>query len=381
MSAILEGKVGVKGSAPPPGLPTIDIRRQLVSVDDSAVIVDAAGAAATFADVPLGGRISVYGFPDASGKIRATRIEIRPGSSEQIEVRGFVSGLDATAKTFTLTVAPSAPTPLAVTLAAAAALPAGLANGSYVEVRSAAAPLTPNGATIVDATVSLEDRGIGANREAEVEGIVTAGDSAAFTVLGIAVATGGATTWENGTPADLLPGVKVEAEGRLDASGVLQARKVSFRSNIRIQGVPVLDTATTFQLLGFNVRLDEFTDLNTTVGASAVEVRARRHANGTDLVATRIDDAGGDSRIYLQGPVTAANATGRTLSILGITVDVSSAELRDANDGAITGAGRFTTFFGLISPPATVVKARGSGPGSLAGSVLTAEEAEIEGTR
>lgn len=374
---ILEGKIGQKTVV---GLSTtIDVRGVKISVDDSTVIVDPSGATTTFASIPSGGRFSVHGFPDDSGSIRASRIEITPGSSEDLELKGFVSALDTSAKTFTLE--PTSATTIAVTLAPGATLPAGIQNGSFVEVRTTVAP--GPGGTFVAASVSLEDAKFGANVEAEIEGIVMSGDSDEFVVLGTTVVTSGATVFENGDPAELLPGVKVEAEGSLDGSGVLHARKVSFRANLRLKGVPTSVGAGTFELLGFTVHVDPFTDtdgatINTT---DAFEVRARLHGNGSDLVAERIDDRGTDPKLFLQGPVSSKDAAAKTLTILGVTIDVSTAELRDANDNAILGTGRFTTFFGLISPPVTVVKARGDGPGSLVGNVLTAEQAEIEGTR
>jgi hypothetical protein len=375
MDAILEGHAGPRAPSPLGGI--ITVRDQMISVDDSTVIVSTTGVAASFADIASDGRLSVHGFPDDSGTIRATRIEILPGTLEDIEVKGFVSNLNVGAKTFTLKVTPTSATSFAVTLAAGASLPAGIANGSFVEVHSDQPPSTVNGPTIVDATVTLEDAKLGANAEAEIEGLVVSGDSSSFVIQGTTVVTTGSTVFENGVAGDVLPGVKVEAEGTLDGAGVLHARKVSLRANLRLQGVPTAVTSPTFQLLGKTVHIDAFTEGPLPDTTNAFEVRARLHANGTDLVAERIVDRGSDNKLFVQGPVTSSVPASNTLTILGITVNVGGASLKDQDDSVFPNA---AAFFAKVST-GTVVKARGNGPGSLSGTTLTADQAEIEGSR
>jgi hypothetical protein len=316
-------------------------------------------------------------------------VEKESGSSEDFEVKGFVSGLDRAAGTFTLKTTPDAATSYAVTVAAGVAIPAGVVDGSYVEVHASSAPV---GGAFTATAVQLEDAKLGeAQSEVEVEGIVTSGDSTAFVVAGQQVATSAATRWENGLPADLAPGVKVEAEGQLDSAGVLQARKVSFRANLRLQG-PVSNVSATsprqgtFQVLGLTVVADAYTEWKssgsggggggsldlTTIGSGPVEVRGMRGANG-EIVATRIESTN-DDRLYVQGPVTEKDAAAGRLTILGITVQVGS-EFRDTSDAAISSQ----AFFDQVVVPRTVVKARSRVP--MTGTIFQADEVEIEGSR
>ena len=337
--------------------------------------------------ISVGERVRVHGHPTATGRFRATRVEKEAGSSEDFDVKGFVSDLSLAAGTFTLKVTPDAASSYAVIMASGATIPAGVVSGSFVEVRAASRPL--NGALTATAVV-LEDGKLGdAQDEVEVEGLVTSGTSAQFVVEGQTVATSGSTRWDNGLPADLAPGVKVEAEGKLDAAGVLQATKVSFRANVRIQG-PVSTVVSTsahegsFQVLGLTVRTDAWTEWKssggggaldlTSIGNGPVEVRGVPGQAG-EIIATRID-ATNDSRLVLQGPVSSKDAAAGRLVILGLTAQAgASTEYRDSSDAVLTAA----AFFDLVIPPKTVVKVRSRDP--ISGTTLTAEQMEIEGSR
>lgn len=339
-------------------------------------------------------RIRVSGVATSGGRIRASRVDKLAGASEDFEVKGFVSGLSmGPPVAFVLRVTPDASTGLMVTLAAGVAAPAGLANGSYVEVRSPAAPV---GGAITASGIELEDARLGdAGAEVEVEGIVTSGDSSSFMVDGQTVVTGASTRWENGLPGDLLPGVKVEAEGQLDSQSppVLHADKVSFRSNLRLQGavsdVVIPDAAAprtgSFKVLGLPVLTDAFTEWKdfsgnpqdlTTIGAGPVEVRGYRSRDGLSVVATRVERTN-DTKLILQGPVTSKNTAAGSLVILGLTVTTAGAEFRDASDLVMTQA----AFFSAVTEGRTVVKARGRDAAALSGTTLAAEQVEIEGDR
>ena len=341
--------------------------------------------------VSRGERVRVHGHPTATGGFRATRVEKEAGSSEDFEVKGFVSDLDRTAGKFTLKITPDAASSYAVTVASGTVIPAGVVNGSFVEVRSAAAPVA---GALTAVAIQLEDAKLGvAESEVEVEGLVTSGTSAQFVVEGQTVATSATTRWENGLPADLAVGVKVEAEGKLDAAGVLQATKVSFRANVRLQGAVSGVTSTsaregTFQLLGLTVRTDAWTEWKssgsgsggggtldlTTIGAGPVEVRGIPGQAG-EIIATRVE-ATNDSRLYLQGPVTSKDAAGSRLVVLGLTIQAGAGtSYRDVAGGAVTAQ----AFFDLVIVPKTVVKARSRV--AMSGTTFTTDEIEIEGSR
>jgi len=379
---VLRGKVDDKGTS------VLHVGGHEVEVEHGTEFED---RTTRLGSVSMGERVRVHGHATATGHFRATRVEKEPGSSEDFEVKGFVSDLDRTAGKFTLKVSPDAASSYAVTMAAGSTIPDGVVNGSYVEVRASAPPVA--GAITVTA-VQLEDSRLGAaESEVEVEGIVTSGSSTQFMVEGQTVATSATTRWENGVPADLVPGVKVEAEGKLDAAGVLQAHKVSFRANARILG-PVSDVVSasaregSFKVNGLTVRTDAWTEWKssgsggggsgtldlTTIGTGPVEVRGMLATSG-EIVATRVE-ATNDDRLYVQGPVSAKDAAAMRLTILGIDVQAGAgAEYRDTSDAALSAP----AFFDLVVVPRTVVKARSRV--AMSGATFTADSLEIEGSR
>jgi hypothetical protein len=378
----VSGKVGARDAT------TLSVGGQTVRIDDSTHFED---EAARLDSVATGDRVRVSAVPDDRGGLRATRIDKLAGTSDDFEVKGIVSGL--TSSGFTLKTSPDAGAgdTYAVNLLGGATLPAGLADGSLVEVRS----LKPvqAGQVIEAATIAVEDRLPGVpGGETEVEGIVTSGASASFVVAGTAVTTGAATTWTGGLPGDLLPGAKVEAEGTLDAAGVLAAAKISFRASALLRGAVgalAVDGAGlgTFTVNGVTVRIDALTEQRDAAAALAagdlVEVRGAPGRDGTSLVATRLERSG-DARPVIQGLVTAVDAAARTLTVLGKTIAAGSVEaggLMGHSDTSGSSGPSMTTadFFAAVTAGQTVVKARGRDAAAFADPVLTAKEVELEG--
>jgi len=66
--------------------------------------------AARLGSIAVGDRVRVHGHPTSAGHIRATRVEKDAGTSDDFEVKGFVSNLSAAAGTFTLQDSPDAAT-------------------------------------------------------------------------------------------------------------------------------------------------------------------------------------------------------------------------------------------------------------------------------
>jgi len=331
--------------------------------------------------------------PDDRGGLRATRIDKLSGSSDDFELKGIVSGLSATG--FTLKTSPDAgpSDTYTVNLLGGATLPAGLANGGLVEVRSLKPVQT--GQVIEASSIAIEDRLPGvAGGETEVEGIVTSGAAASFMLAGTTVTTSASTSWSGGLPGDLLPGVKVEAEGVLGADGVLAAHKVSFRASSELQGAAaslVVDAAGlgTLSVNGVTVTVDALTEQRDAVASLAagdlIEVRGALGRDGTSLVATRVRRTS-DDRPVIRGVVTAKDAAAGTLTILGKTIATGSVEANGFHghsdvSGMSGSSMTAAAFFAAVTPGQTVVKARGKDPAALAGSVLTAKEVELEGDR
>jgi len=376
----LEGRVDDKGSD------LLVIGGQRVHVDDSTEFGD--DNPARLADVSVGDTVAVSGVPDDKGGLRATRIDDSPrmggspGDDDDFDVKGFVS--NPTATSFQLRLSPDS-TGYWIVDVTGLALPAGFGAGAYVEVHSATAPApgtSPVIGTIVATAIEVEDR-FGGEEEVEIEGIVTSGDSSEFTIDGQTIRTDGATRWVLGAPADLVPGVKVEAEGQLDAQGVLQADKVSFRPGVRItaalQDVVWDGISGTATILGIPVQLPSFADYDATpANGTVVELRGNPSADGMGLVALRLQDKGGESRIIVRALVTAksnANPAQPTFTVLGFTLTTAGAEFRAENDAMLTA----TDFYTLVEAGRTVVKARARSISDVSAGTIAVEQIEIEG--
>jgi hypothetical protein len=380
----------VKGRVEAKDATTLSVGGQTVRVDDSTHFED---DVSRLGSVDAGQRVRVSGVPDDRGGLRATRIDKLSGSSDDFELKGIVSGLSATG--FTLKTSPDAgpADTYTVNLLGGATLPAGLANGGLVEVRSLKPVQT--GQVIEASSIAIEDRLPGvAGGETEVEGIVTSGAAASFMLAGTTVTTSASTSWSGGLPGDLLPGVKVEAEGVLGADGVLAAHKVSFRASSELQGAAaslVVDAAGlgTLSVNGVTVTVDALTEQRDAVASLAagdlIEVRGALGRDGTSLVATRVKRTS-DDRPVIRGLVTAKDAGAGTLTILGKTIATGSVEANGFHghsdvSGMSGSSMTAAAFFAAVTPGQTVVTARGKDPAALAGSVLTAKEVELEGDR
>jgi hypothetical protein len=380
----------VKGKVEAKDATTLSVGGQTVRVDDSTHFED---DVARLGSVGAGQRVRVSGVPDDRGGLRATRIEKLAGTSDDFEVKGIVSNL--TASGFTLKTSPDAGVSgtYTVNLLGGATIPAGLAAGGLVEVRSLKPVQT--GQVIEASTIVVEDRLPGAaGGETEVEGIVTSGSAASFMLAGTTVTTSAATTWSGGLPGDLLPGAKVEAEGLLGADGVLAAHKVAFLASSLLQGAAVSLSVDAFGLgtlrvNGVAVTVDALTEQRDPVallaGGDLVEVRGAPGRDGTSLVATRVQRTG-DNRPIIRGLVTAKDATAGTLTILGKTIATGTVEaggfLGHSDVSGVNGPSMTQSdFFAAVTPGQTVVKARGKDPAALVDPVLSAKEVELEGDR
>ena len=356
---------------------------QVVLIDASTIFDDSL-ADPSINGLAVGDLVEVSGFPDASGIVRATRIE--PGTAGgELEVRGTVSNLDAGASTFELN-------GLVVDYSGATLedFAGGQpADGDFVEVHGS--DVDANG-VLIATRVQREDRpfdGVGDDVQVEVEGLITRFESATdFDVAGQPVTTTNSTVFENGDAADLALDVKVEAEGFIDANGVLVAEKVSIRreNDARIEalvddvdaaagtltvfGIPVtVDALTTFDdNSDADIRDFSLADLN---AGDYVEVRGVESPAGSDaIVASELRRDDPNDQTTMQAVVDAETPE-ESLVILGITVQVDAGtQYRDVLDNAISAA----DFFAAVEV-GTLVKAKGI---DLGGGVLGAEELELE---
>ena len=249
------------------------------------------------AALAVGNVVEIHARLDAAtGHYVATRIE-RRSSVAQYALRGIVSSLDRTARTFSI-----GPTRIGYASLATAAVPATLADGRFVRVSLALAPGAGgvwNATRIVDGAAAIVD-----GEQAQIEGRVSAFTSATqFSVNGTPVDASTAQ-FPNGS-AGLALGRRVEVEGTL-AAGVLVARKVEVKSDggggggggeeYEVSGaIASLDTAAkTFVVRNVVVSYAGTVDFRGGTAADLavgreVEARGMLSADGTRLQATRID--------------------------------------------------------------------------------------------
>ena len=337
---------------------------------------------ASLAGLVVGDFVEVAGFLDATGAVRATRVEKKPVGGS-VEVHGVVADLDTVNRRFRIN---------ALNIDYSAAIldgfPGGqISNGDFVEAKGS----TFVGGVLQATKVELDgpDSDDGDNdAKREIEGLITRFVSATdFDVAGRPVTTTSSTVYENGSVADLAANLKVEVEGPLDAGGVLVARKVSIRraGNVRVASVvDSVDAASgTLVVLGISIKVDPLTRLEDKSDADVesfsladlragdyVEVRgAEFPAASGQLLARRLEREDAESRSIVQGPVTAVASP--DLEVFGVTIQtVAGTEFEDRAGSSIPAG----TFFTLVLP-GDQVKAQGS---VLAGQVIQAQEVEFE---
>ena len=245
------------------------------------------------------------------------------------------------------------------------------ANGQCVEAKGS---FSSNTLTLTQALKSDDDcTGAsslsGSLTQAQVEGVITAFSSVSnFTVGGQAV-NGGSAIILGGVAADLLNGVKVEAEGTL-SNGVLNATKIEIKSNgVRIEGAADTGLSNgTFTILGITVKVGTGTDNDVGNFSAGTRLRIKGSKAGTSIVnASEISDGGGGTRTELRGPLD-ANPVSPDFTILTVPVRTSGAT---QFNGSTSNA---ATFFANTKKD-EIVKARGT---EITNGEITAEEVENE---
>lgn len=327
--------------------------------------------------------VEVSGLVDATGRITATRIELKPAGTE-FEVLGIVSGHDMANFLFNIN-------DLVVDYEGATLdndFPGGQINdGDFVEAKGVS--LNVNGeliATVVELKNGLGN--IAAGVHVEIQGFVTRFNSATdFDVTGLPVTTTASTVYEGGVVGDLGLNIKVEVEGDVNSSGVLVATKVDIRRAKAVRATANVDSvnagANSLVMLGITISVDALTRLEDKSSADVspltladitagnyVEVRGGEFpASSGDILATILEREDADTDAILQGFVETISDP--SFTILGVTIQTGAGTVfRDVNDASISS----TDFFNQLAPNA-LVKAKGS---ESSATVITADEVEFE---
>jgi hypothetical protein len=365
----------------------IDITNGLVTVLEQTVKLNGGTSfskdiqPADITGLKVGDIISVDGMYDSTGTIVATRIE-RGSASAVLQVVGTVSGLNSASHTFMINGLIVDYTSATLTGFASG----GPNNGDTVEVQ---------GTSFNDATKTLTATSVARKQSdheeaddktnIEREGLITRFASATdFDVAGQPVTTTSSTIYKDGSAANLALNVKVEVEGMLNSSNVLVASVVSFEHNgsveLQSQVTAVNATAGTLTLLGVSITVNSMTrfeddstahiqnfGLSSVSVGDTIKVRGYENPAGSGMVlATRLEREPPSATVIVQGPFVAAAPPDFT--VLGITVDASSAMISNGDEGTLTLADFLTKAVGHS------VKVEGS----LSGTVVTASRIRID---
>jgi len=332
--------------------------------------------------ISVGLIVEVSGQIDANGDIVATRIEPKPAGT-QFEVHGTVSGLDDINFRFNIN-------GLVVDYRNAVLdnFPGNLiSNGDFVEAKG----LMLGGAGELSATsVELEALFPGANDgdRVEIEGFITRFVSTQdFDVAGLPVTITAGTVFEGGDANDLGLNIKVEAEGDIDANGVLVATKIDIRRAKAVRATANADSVdaanNSLVVLGITVTVDALTRFEDKSNADVdpltladinagdyLEIRGDEFPAGSGtILATIFEREDPDAEAILQGFVETISDP--SFTILGVTIETNGATIfRDVNDSVISA----TDFFNQVAPN-SLVKAKGT---EISDSTIAATEVEFE---
>jgi hypothetical protein len=356
---------------------TLTIAGQVIRVDDDTSFDDSI-TQGSLAGIAVGERIEVHGFPGASGQARATRVERADAAEIEVEVTGVVTALDTVARRFRIgSLAVDYATAMLEDFGAA-----GLRDGDLVEVKGR--EFLADGALRAQSVDKEDDSRGQAGNEAEVEGLVTRFVSAMdFDVAGRPVRTTASTVYVGGAATDLRLNVTVEAEGAIDAAGVLVATKVAFKraASLRLAArVEAVDTtAGTVRALGITIVVnsstrvedkegdDQFFDLGDLRVIDWIEVRGYADpAGAARIIATRLERDDPESEVELRGPASDLQAP--RFRIFGVSVETTPTTEFEDEEMRIDAA----TFFARANGQLVEVD------GSWNGTSLTARKAEIE---
>lgn len=197
---------------------TLRVLGQLVRVN-GATSFDATLKPANLGALAVGQIVEVSGYRNSVGDVVATRIDRTSSVSDRII--GTIGTLDTANRRFTIQ-------GLTVDYAGATQVEGPLAVGMLVEVEGARTLTT----TLLAAKVEARATNLGgdANDGASLEGYITKPlSSGRFSINGQVVIVTTTTQFLKGTRAELRLDQKVEAEGRLDATGAIVAQTVKFK--------------------------------------------------------------------------------------------------------------------------------------------------------
>jgi hypothetical protein len=213
-----------------PGSPmTIQILGRDVMLDDAAF----------FNSLGIGNVVEVSGFIDDLGSIRATFVEVKhpsPVAGDEFEIKGYISGLLPSDNSFQLGALPDGygnTVTVSYTPGAVQNLPAGPANGMYVQVVTTDTQPVNGKIAAIQVNPFIARTDFPENTSIDLDGLVTklksgSGNILSFDLEGKGVQTDDSTEWIGGMAKDIQPNVRLQIQGE-ETGGVLHAGKIFFR--------------------------------------------------------------------------------------------------------------------------------------------------------
>lgn len=351
----------------------------------------------TFANVPgfgsllPGMRVEVHGLRDATGILRASRVEVVTGGAD--EIRGAIGVLDRTAKRFTINGT------VVVDYAAARFLPSSandshLAAGTTVEVRG----MLNNGVLRANevAIEALQDASFTGDpgEPQEIEGYVSGFVShpGGFLVGQRPVRTTADTRFTAGSAANLVNDIRVEVEGTVQPDGALLATRIEFKqARIALEGrATSVDTAARrLVVLGQLISLTDLTVIaavgpggpsdqlgDIRAGLDCVDVEGFMQGENVVAEVIKEENCNANGRSKVQAHVTSKDERAAALTFFAsLRADLRNALLYDHDERPLTRE----QFFAAIrvagsQDPGTLVEVKGP----FDGTTIAGEEAELE---
>jgi hypothetical protein len=370
---IVEAENEVRGAVASKGPDSFVVLGQTVYVDGGTYFV----GVASFAALSIGDKVEVHGQRDLTLAIRATRVEKLSGLVQD-EIRGHVADKDNPAGTFEIETFGQE-----FTYDGGTVIAGGLtfADGDLVEVRLTGTYATKIELEDAEDTEFQPAEGQELSVEGYVTGLIDTAGIFSFSIGDQLVLTAVGTEFEAGVPADLADGKKVEAEGHVDATGVLVADKIKFDASIKIEANAA--GADSADVLGLDIRVTSRTEFDGAIAEETdialgvgLEIEGFLNPDGS-ITATEIkglDTTVDPQEIVLQGVAAAVSSTAYTYTVAGITVNYAIASEIEDEDAEGSVVLTLDQFRAKLVAGRTAVKAKGS----FDAGVLTADKIEIE---
>ncbi len=299
-----------------------------------------------------GVRYEISGFWISDTSIEATYIKVDDDGDNEDEVKGLVEAFTAGSLTVHGVVYTYSGVP-------------AVAVGDYVEIHF-------NGTTANE--VELEDDyfdDLNDGQEVEIEGAVFIPDNLSalcpdggdFMIDTTCIDMSTVTEWEDGLngPDDVLPGIRVEAEGYFNSVGVLIAEDMKMRGNqVRVRAIPTDTGGGTFTFFSdaITVTTSDATDMDdiplaTLLSGGIEAIGIRTGSNSMLAISIRVEDAIERNEIRAEVDLNGVNFGVPTVTLMGKVFTIETGATLEIEDVLYTGT--LTSFLDLIDDDDNVV--------------------------